>query len=383
MTGSWAVAPAAWALLPAAALQLHVKDGPGSLAAGLAKSCRLSLAAAETHASGGSTLLGAVAALLPIGLGLRAAARRNRCSNVRPAAAGARRQATETLQEGIAKFYNASTGVWVDIWGEHLHHGYYPEGFKGTLAQHQTAQVDMIEKVLEWSGVPESGSPGAPKSVLDVGCGVGGSSRHIQRKYGCVTTGITLSPKQRDQADIFSKASGQFDSCSFKVEDALKMPFADNSFDLIWSLESGEHMPRKPEFMAEMHRVCKPGGRIILVTWVHRELLEGEELKPREQRLLDSISKAYYLPAWCSISDYAKIAKDNLGMDGIRVDDWTERIKPFWGAVIRSALKPSGWLALWRGGWQTFRGALVMPLMARGYTIGTIKFGLLTATKKP
>lgn len=87
----------------------------------------------------------------------------------------------------------------------------------------------------------------------------------------------------------------------------LRMPFPDNSFDLIWSLESGEHMPQKAKilstncftqfhtswnfqnlfvkslrFMSEMHRVCKPGGRIILVTWVHRDLADGESLKPKD-----------------------------------------------------------------------------------------------------
>jgi len=309
--------------------------------------------------------------------------RQRRCSG---RAGRLSRSATETkkktLQEGIANFYDASTGVWVEIWGEHLHHGYYPEGFKGSLAEHRKAQVTMVEKVLGWAGVPEPGSPGAPQVMLDVGCGVGGSSRHLQRKYGGKATGITLSPKQRAQAEALSEAAGQADSTSFQVADALNMPFADNSFDLVWSLESGEHMPNKPKFMSELNRVCKPGGRIILVTWVHRNLPPGEEsLQPKELRLLKRISKAYHLPDWCSMDDYVQIGKDQLGIQGIRTDDWTTNIMPFWGAVIRSALQPRGWWALIRGGWQTFKGALVMPLMARGYTTGTIKFALMTGTK--
>ena len=109
-----------------------------------------------------------------------------------------------------------------------------------SLKQHREAQVRMIEEVLSWAEV--SSDPDPPQAILDVGCGVGGSSRYLQKKYGAKVTGITLSPKQQAQATALSKSQPD---CTFKVADALKMPFADNSFDLVWSLESGEHMPEK------------------------------------------------------------------------------------------------------------------------------------------
>ena len=50
-------------------------------------------------------------------------------------------------------------------------------------------------------------------------------------------------------------------------------------------------MPDKKKFMNELVRVTAPGGRIMLITWCHRELLQGEtELKPNEKRLLQKIS---------------------------------------------------------------------------------------------
>jgi hypothetical protein len=64
--------------------------------------------------------------------------------------------------------------------------------------------------------------------------------------------------------------------------------------------------------MAELTRVCKPGGRILIVTWCHRVLEAGEKtLKADEAALLKDICSAYYLPAWCSIADYARIAESN------------------------------------------------------------------------
>jgi tocopherol O-methyltransferase len=55
--------------------------------------------------------------------------------------------------------------------------------------------------------------------------------------------------------------------CLVQVADALQMPFEDNSFDLVWSMESGEHMPDKKQFISELKRVATPGGKIVVVTW--------------------------------------------------------------------------------------------------------------------
>lgn len=50
--------------------------------------------------------------------------------------------------------------------------------------------------------------------------------------------------------------------CSCQVMDALKMEFSDNSFDLVWACESGEHMPDKKAYVEEMTRVLAPGGNV-------------------------------------------------------------------------------------------------------------------------
>jgi ubiquinone/menaquinone biosynthesis C-methylase UbiE len=60
--------------------------------------------------------------------------------------------------------------------------------------------------------------------------------------------------------------------------DALKMDFPDNSFDLVWGCESGEHMPDKAKYVEEMTRVLKPGGTLVIATWCQRELEKGQVL---------------------------------------------------------------------------------------------------------
>lgn len=45
------------------------------------------------------------------------------------------------------------------------------------------------------------------------------------------------------------------------------MDWPDNSFDLVWACESGEHMPDKKRYVEEMTRVLKPGALCRLISW--------------------------------------------------------------------------------------------------------------------
>jgi len=292
----------------------------------------------------------------------------------------------EELKIGIAGFYDRSSKLWEEVWGEHMHHGYYiPEN----RTDHVQAQIDLIDQVLSWSGVgvdlgldaQAQAQVHVPKNMVDVGCGIGGSSRHIAKKFGCTAQGITLSPYQAQRGNQLAKEQGLDHLCQFQVADALDMPFQDNTFDLTWSLESGEHMPDKDKFVQELFRVTSPGGRIIIVTWCHRDLHVGEtSLTKREERLLARINRAYYLPRWCSVDDYVQLMKKN-GATNIQREDWSYIIAPFWKAVISSCFNFKSIVGLLKSGFSTQRGAYAMFLMLQGFNRGLIKFGLITCTK--
>lgn len=117
-------------------------------------------------------------------------------------------------------------------------------------------------------------------------------------------------------------------------------------------------MPDKEKFMNELFRVTAPDGRIIVVTWCHRELKPGEEsLQKWEVDLLSKISKVYFLPNWVAPSNYVQLA-NKLGLHDVREVDWTEYVEPFWPAVIRSALNPINFLKMVWSGSLTFNGAI-------------------------
>ena len=86
-----------------------------------------------------------------------------------------------------------------------------------------------------------------------------------------------------------------------------------------------------------------------------RNLQPGEtQLRDNEEALLDSICKAYYLPKWCSINDYEELFTAN-GLQGIKTEDWSEEVAPFWGAVIKSALTTQGVAGLFKAGLTTLK----------------------------
>jgi tocopherol O-methyltransferase len=279
-----------------------------------------------------------------------------------------------TLSQQIQKFYDSSSGLWEQVWGEHMHHGYY--GADGSRrGDRKQAQVDLIEELLAW------GSPPFKTNILDVGCGIGGSTLYLAQKYGAKATGITLSPVQANRAIARAQEANLSSQTDFKVADALKMPFAHESFDLVWSLESGEHMPDKRLFLQECFRVLKPGGTLLVATWCHRSCAPPQgPLNPREQKLLDQIYSAYHLPYIISLSEYADIA-ESLHFGQVRTADWSDAVAPFWDEVITSALNPATIFQILGAGWQTLQGAFALRLMSTGYRRGIVRYGLLRATK--
>jgi len=278
------------------------------------------------------------------------------------------------LTQRIQQFYDDSSDLWEQVWGEHMHHGYY--GPTGTQKKdRRQAQIDLIEELLQWAGLQSA------QNILDVGCGIGGSSLYLAQKFNATVTGITLSPVQAARAQERAAAAQLSPKTQFQVADALNLPLADASFDLVWALESGEHMPDKVKFLQECYRVLQPGGTLIMVTWCHRPT-DGEAapLSADEQRHLEDIYQVYCLPYVISLPEYEAIAR-NLCFQSIRTADWSTAVAPFWDMVIDSAFNPMAIWGLLCSGWGTIQAALSLGLMRRGYQRGLIRFGLLCASK--
>jgi MPBQ/MSBQ methyltransferase len=179
-------------------------------------------------------------------------------------------------QDGsVAREYDAWTqdGILEYYWGEHIHLGYYNKeemeaGYK--KKNFIQAKYDFVDEMMKLGGIDQD--VGKQVKVLDVGCGVGGTSRYLAKNLGpkAEVTGITLSPNQVARAQELA-VEQDVPNAKFTVMNALEMDFPDNSFDIVWACESGEHMPDKKKYIEEMMRVLKPGGKFVMATWCQRD----------------------------------------------------------------------------------------------------------------
>ena len=100
--------------------------------------------------------------------------------------------------------------------------------------------------------------------IIDVGCGVGGSTRRLTHEVGCRTTGIDLSEEYIDVAERLTQILGMEQRVSFKAASALELPYEDNTFDGAWAIQMNMNVEDKLGWLRETLRVIKPGGKAVL-----------------------------------------------------------------------------------------------------------------------
>ena len=119
--------------------------------------------------------------------------------------------------------------------------------------------------------------------VLDIGCGIGGPARTLAAEFGCQVTGIDLTQGYCQAARMLTAKLGMGGQVSFQCANALDLPFAAASFDMVWSQNAWMNIDDKARFMREVVRVLRPGGVFALetilagrVTGIHLPVLWAE-----------------------------------------------------------------------------------------------------------
>lgn len=154
----------------------------------------------------------------------------------------------------IRSHYNFVTDAWKFILGKNLHLGFF-NGEKMNLQEATDALIEEMASLADFK---------ADSSVLDVGCGIGEPAFFLHKKFGCSVVGISNSEKGVEEAQEESRSRGYEGKVTFKFADALKNGLPDESFDIIWLMESSHLMWNKLQLFRECYRVLKCGGVMLL-----------------------------------------------------------------------------------------------------------------------
>ena len=260
----------------------------------------------------------------------------------------------------IIEHYDVASPYYNSLWGEHLHHGYWVRGDESK----ETAQIQLIEHLAQLANI-KTGS-----RILDIGCGFGGSSFYLTKKYGASVTGITISPVQVQMA---KQAAAKMNlDANFLLMDAEDMQFA-QPFDLLWSVESISHYHDPRKFFASAVKFLKPGGCFALTDWFQKGNLSPADKK----EFIEPIEKGMMVELR-GMDDYSNF----LGSSGLHVvhrQELTLNCAKSWDLGLDIIKDKTFWsLAVKLGaGFVTYLNAF--HAMRAGFASGNFVYGLFIA----
>jgi ubiquinone/menaquinone biosynthesis C-methylase UbiE len=137
--------------------------------------------------------------------------------------------------------------------------------FGGKVSQHyedylgaflfESFAIDLVSKI-NWGGV---------ERVLELACGSGRLTGHLAQRLPAGVT-LTATDISNDMINV-AKARVAHERITWQQADMMKLPFANESFDLIVCQFALMLVPDQLKALAEIYRVLKPGGKVIVSTW--------------------------------------------------------------------------------------------------------------------
>lgn len=187
--------------------------------------------------------------------------------------------------------------------GRHVHWGYWEQP---ELAELSTADFEQAAENLSQQ-VCLAGNIKNGLSVLDVGCGFGGTVAHVNEQYkGMKLAGLNIDERQlvRAREMVLPLADN---TIQFQQGNACALPYPDQSYDVVLAVECIFHFPDRGQFFKEAYRVLKPGGYLALSDFVPRAAV----VPFTKIKLPEALSIGFYGTdnVMCSAKHYQRLAK--------------------------------------------------------------------------
>jgi ubiquinone/menaquinone biosynthesis C-methylase UbiE len=168
------------------------------------------------------------------------------------------------------------------------------------------------ESTLE---VAELAKLGASDLVLDVGCGLGGTARYLSEKFKCNVVGIDLTEEYISIGKKLTEFVGLSDRVDLRHGSALKIPYEDERFDIVWTEHVQMNIADKNRFYSEIARVLKPGGRLLF-----HDIFRGPGDPP------------FYPTPWAENESISALttereARSIIEQVGLKIDQWLVKVQ--------------------------------------------------------
>ena len=231
------------------------------------------------------------------------------------------------IEEDVVNYYERFWSKFEQWWDAKETLGIHLGYFDDSTTTHRQSVLRMNE--YTWDLLKLDGTK--PLLVLDVGCGIGGTSIYLAKKYPPVTfTGINITPLQIELARRFSAERKVISNTKFLEKNFCDTGFPTNSFDGVFALESANYASDRTAFVNEMYRVIKPGGRFVVLDG----LLNEKPVNPVLQRLFNIWLHGRALTSLEPLDDFV-ISMDKAGFRDIEVVDISKHVAP---SAIRSSI---------------------------------------------
>ncbi|MGW7514417.1 cytochrome P450 [Streptomyces sp. NPDC054796] len=201
--------------------------------------------------------------------------------------------------------------------GGNIHVGYWEED------DHEVPMTEATDRLTDL--VADRLALGPGRRLLDVGCGNGLPALRIAGAHGVGVTGITVSQQQLAQAEKEAEGSEARGRVSFRLADAMALPFDDGSFDGAFAIESLLHMPDQGAALGEVRRVVRPGGRLVVADLCQREPFTGAD-----KDVLDGMLDVYEI-AGINTPDEHRSRLAEAGWELLELTDIGERVRASFG----------------------------------------------------
>ena len=220
--------------------------------------------------------------------------------------------------QNVLAYYKSTNSDYERYWSgkkaQALHFGFYDS----PQTKHEESLLKMNEELAKLVNIA------AIDVVFDAGCGYGGSCLWLAENISCSTTGMSIVPYQVEKARGLASKLPTSPKPTFIEGDYASTELPDESFTVVWGLESIVHCENKLDFIREAYRLLKPGGRILIAEYLLRDKPPTSE---GELKKLQPWLDGWMMPDLLAPSQYKKLLRD-AGFSEVKVRDLSGSVEP-------------------------------------------------------